>query len=87
MEASASLAADVRDAMLASKIVSYSQGFQLLREASRDFNWGLDLAVSAELWRAGCIIRSSLLNRMAAAFRKNPDLTSLLCDEWFRQVT
>jgi 6-phosphogluconate dehydrogenase len=61
--------ADLAAGLLAAKIVAYGQGLSLLRAASEDFGWTLDLARIAEIWRAGCIIRSALLNDIAAAVR------------------
>lgn len=60
---------DLESALLAGRIIAYSQGFTLLQAASDAFDWGLDLARIAEIWRAGCIIRSAMLNDMAAAVR------------------
>lgn len=71
------------DALLASKIVSYAQGFMLMREASEHFEWSLQYGSIAQLWRGGCIIRSVFLNDIKAAFDKNPELDNLLVDEYF----
>ena len=62
----------LEQALLAARIISHSQGFDLLVAASRTYDWSLDLARCAEIWRAGCIIRSALLNDIAAAFRAGP---------------
>ncbi len=78
--------ADVRDALLAAKIISYAQGFMLLRQASREENWDLDFGGIAMLWRGGCIIRSVFLERIRDAFRNAKDLESLLMDPWFSGV-
>jgi 6-phosphogluconate dehydrogenase len=86
----ASLAAsfidDVRDALLAAKIISYAQGFMLMRQASHEFAWTLDFGNVAMLWRGGCIIRSVFLERIRDAFRARLDLESLLMDPWFADV-
>ena len=75
--------ADLHDALYASKIVSYAQGFMLLDAASIDNGWNLDLGAVAGLWRAGCIIRSRFLNDITTAFNRSPDLPSLLLDTFF----
>ncbi len=75
--------ADLHDALYASKIVSYAQGFMLLRAASEEFGWDLDPGLIAGLWRAGCIIRSQFLDDITSAYRKHPDLPNLLFDEFF----
>lgn len=69
---------DLRDALHASKLVSYAQGFALLRCASDAFGWKLDLASIARMWRGGCIIRSAFLNDMAGAFEADGTLGHLL---------
>lgn len=80
--------ADLHDALYAAKIVSYAQGFMLLRSASEEYGWDLDLSMIAGLWRAGCIIRSRFLTEITAAYRKNPSLTNLLLDDYFtHQIT
>ncbi len=76
--------ADLGDALYAAKIISYTQGFMLLRFASEEFAWNLDLGTIAGLWRAGAIIRSRFLNDITAAYRRDPDLTNLLLDDFFR---
>ena len=68
--AHAVLEADLEKALLAAKIIAYAQGFSLLTAASEEYDWNLDLAVCAEIWRAGCIIRSGLLDDMARAVRE-----------------
>ncbi|MBI4875751.1 MAG: decarboxylating NADP(+)-dependent phosphogluconate dehydrogenase [Acidobacteria bacterium] len=77
---------DVRRALLASKLVSYAQGFMLMREASKENNWGLNFGNVALVWRGGCIIRSVFLGQIKAAFDKNPNLDNLLLDDYFRGV-
>jgi 6-phosphogluconate dehydrogenase len=77
---------DVRRALLAAKMVSYAQGFTLLRAAAREYGWELDFGRIALLWRGGCIIRSVFLGRIKAAFDRDPDLPSLLLDPFFRRA-
>ncbi|MGC9312067.1 MAG: decarboxylating NADP(+)-dependent phosphogluconate dehydrogenase [Sediminispirochaetaceae bacterium] len=77
---------DIRKALLASKIVSYAQGFMLIREAAREFDWDLNYGGIALMWRAGCIIRSVFLGNIKAAFDRTPDLANLLLDDYFRKV-
>ncbi len=76
----------IHDALYASKIVSYTQGFHLLREASRVYGWALELGNIALLWRGGCIIRSRFLNDIKRAFDSTPSLESLLVDDFFRDA-
>ncbi len=73
----------VRDALYASKIVSYAQGFMLLRAASDEFGWDLDYGATAQLWREGAIIKAAFLDDITAAFGRNPDLASLVLDDFF----
>lgn len=80
------LVEDIRKALLASKITSYAQGFMCLREAAKEYNWNLDYGNIALLWRSGCIIRSVFLDKIKNAFDKNPDLSNLLLDDYFRKV-
>ncbi len=75
--------ADLHDALYASKIVSYAQGFMLMAAASEEHGWKLDLGSIASLWRAGCIIRSRFLNDITDAFRRDAELPSLLLDPFF----
>jgi len=77
---------DIRQALLASKIVSYAQGFMLMREAAKEYHWKLNYGSIAMVWRAGCIIRSALLSKIKAAFSGNPDLTNMMLDDYFRDV-
>lgn len=77
---------DVHDALLASKLVSYAQGFMLMRAAAAEQGWKLDYGAVALLWRGGCIIRSSFLGRIRDAFQRDQVLASLLVDPWFRDV-
>ena len=73
----------VHDALYASKIVSYAQGFMLLKGAAVEYGWDLDYGSIARLWREGCIIRAAFLDDIAAAFDRRPDLPSLLLDQFF----
>ena len=75
---------DIRKALYASKIVSYAQGFMLLREAAKVFGWKLNYGGIALMWRGGCIIRSVFLGNIKAAYDNNPDLDNLLLDDFFR---
>jgi 6-phosphogluconate dehydrogenase len=77
---------DIRRALLASKIVSYAQGFMLMMEASREYKWNLNYGGVALVWRGGCIIRSAFLGQIKAAFDKNQNLENLLLDDYFREV-
>lgn len=69
--------------LYASKIVSYAQGFNVLKQASEQFKWQLDAASIARMWRGGCIIRSAFLDNIASAFEKSPSLSNLLLDDFF----
>ncbi len=75
----------VRQALYASKISAYAQGMAMLRIASHDYEYGLNLGEVASLWRAGCIIRARFLNRITEAFARNPELPNLLLDASFNQ--
>ena len=74
----------IHDALYAAKICSYAQGFALMREASTENDWDLDLGKIALGWRGGCIIRAKFLHRIAEAFERNPELPNLLLDSYFR---
>jgi 6-phosphogluconate dehydrogenase len=74
---------DVRRALYCSKIVSYAQGYMLLREAAKEQGWNLNMGGVALMWRGGCIIRSVFLGNIKAAFDKNPKLENLLLDSFF----
>ncbi|GJQ58150.1 MAG: NADP-dependent phosphogluconate dehydrogenase [Candidatus Scalindua sp. AMX11] len=76
----------VRDALYASKICSYAQGMSLLKRASDEYRYNLDLGRIAKIWRAGCIIRARFLNDITNAYDRNPDLPNLLVDEEFRKA-
>ncbi len=77
---------DVRKALLASKIVSYAQGYMLMREAAKENNWDLNYGGIALMWRGGCIIRSVFLGKIKEAFDNNPQLNNLLIDPYFVSV-
>lgn len=75
----------VRDALYAAKLISYAQGFSLMRRASDRNGWNLDLGTIAKIWRKGCIIRSVFLERITRAFNKNSSLENLLFDAFFHE--
>ena len=75
--------ADLEQALYAAKLVSYAQGFMLLREASLEHDWNLEYGDIALVWRGGCIIRSRFLNAIKAAYDRNPELENLLLDDFF----
>lgn len=77
---------DLRNALFASKIISYAQGYLLMREAAKEYGWKLNYGGIALMWRGGCIIRSSFLGNIKEAFDKNPELNNLLLDEYFRKT-
>ena len=76
---------DLEKALYASKIVSYAQGFTLLRAAAEEFTWKLNYGSIALLWRGGCIIRSAFLEKIKVAFDRNPGLANLLLDPFFKE--
>lgn len=76
----------VRKALLASKIISYAQGFMLIREASENFGWDINYGATALLWREGCIIRSRFLGNIRDAYEANPDLVFLGSDAYFKGI-
>ncbi|MEU9251974.1 NADP-dependent phosphogluconate dehydrogenase [Streptomyces sp. NPDC048270] len=76
-------AARVEQALYASKIVSYTQGFHQIRAGSEEYGWGVDLGAVASLWRGGCIIRAAFLDRIRTAYDTQPALASLLADPGF----
>jgi 6-phosphogluconate dehydrogenase len=73
-------------ALYAAKIISYTQGYQLMRAAAKEFGWNLNYGGIALIWRGGCIIRSVFLGKIKEAFDKNPDLLNLLLDPFFRET-
>ena len=72
---------DIRHALYASKIVSYAQGYMLMRAAAKEYGWNLNYGGIALMWRGGCIIRSRFLGKIKDAFDKNPALSNLLLDD------
>ncbi len=74
----------VRDALYASKICSYAQGFNLIRAGSQNWKWDINLSEMARIWKGGCIIRAKFLDRIKTAYQRDPALTNLLLDEDFR---
>jgi 6-phosphogluconate dehydrogenase len=75
----------VRDALYASKIIAYAQGFEQMSAASAQFNWDLKLGDLATIWRGGCIIRARFLDRIKEAYDRDPKLANLLFDDYFRE--
>ncbi len=79
------LIASVREALYCSKICAYAQGFQLMREAQNEYNWKLNFAEIASIFRGGCIIRARFLQKITDAYTRNPDLVNLLLDPYFNE--
>ena len=77
---------DLKDALFAAKIVSYAQGYTLMRSAAKTYNWNLNYGGIALMWRGGCIIRSVFLGKIKEAFDANPELPNLLLDPYFKGV-
>lgn len=75
---------NIHDALYASKICSYAQGFALIKEAGKEYNWDLDFGKIAMIWRGGCIIRAQFLEHIKEAYDKNHDLQNLLLDDYFK---
>ena len=75
---------NIKDALYASKIVSYAQGYSLMEAAAREFKWKLNYGGIALMWRGGCIIRSAFLSKIKVAFDNNPSITNLLLDPFFK---
>jgi 6-phosphogluconate dehydrogenase len=76
---------DIHDALYASKIISYTQGYMLMQEAAKQYGWNLNYGGIALMWRGGCIIRSIFLANIKEAFDKDPTLSNLLFDDYFKQ--
>lgn len=76
----------IRKALYASKIVSYAQGFALMRAAAKNYGWHLNYGGIALMWRGGCIIRSIFLGKIKEAFDENPDLENLMLDSFFKEA-
>lgn len=77
---------DLEQALYASKIISYAQGFLLMRETAKELKWNLNYAGIAQMWRGGCIIKSVFLGDITAAYNKNPELETLLFDDFFNKA-
>jgi 6-phosphogluconate dehydrogenase len=77
--------AALRDALYAAKIVSYTQGYMLMRAAADEYGWNLNYGGIAAIWRGGCIIRSAFLSNIKTAFDRDPELSNLLLDPYFRE--
>ncbi len=75
---------DLREALYAAKIISYTQGYMLMRAAAAEYGWQLNYGGIALMWRGGCIIRSAFLGKIKEAFDRNPALTNLLLDPYFQ---
>jgi 6-phosphogluconate dehydrogenase len=76
----------LHDALYASKIISYAQGFMLMSEAAKEFGWDLNYGEIALMWRGGCIIRSTFLGNIKTAYDNNPQLENLALDSFFTQA-
>ena len=76
----------VRDALYASKIISYAQGFMLMQQAAKEYGWNLNYGDIALMWRGGCIIRSQFLGNIKQAYESNPKLENLLLDDFFKDA-
>jgi len=77
---------DIREALYASKIVSYTQGYMLMRVAAAEYNWNLNYGGIALMWRGGCIIRSVFLGKIKEAFDRDPSVNNLLLDPYFKEA-
>jgi 6-phosphogluconate dehydrogenase len=77
---------DLEQALYASKIISYAQGFMLIQNAAKEYSWKLNKPEIALMWRGGCIIRSVFLKDITKAYRSNPDLENLLFDDFFNKA-
>jgi 6-phosphogluconate dehydrogenase len=77
---------DIRKALYASKIISYAQGYMLMKEAAKEYKWSLNYGGIALMWRGGCIIRSRFLGKIKEAYDRNPSLTNLLLDDFFKKA-
>ncbi|WP_218508955.1 decarboxylating NADP(+)-dependent phosphogluconate dehydrogenase [Variovorax sp. dw_308] len=80
------LVAKVHDALYASKVISYTQGFDLIKTMGEKRNWGLDFGGIASIWRGGCIIRARFLNRITEAYRSDPQLANLMLAPFFKDL-
>lgn len=77
---------DLQQALLFAKIISYTQGYMLMQQASKQYNWSLDCGAIASIWREGCIIKSAFLDNIKVAFDNNPNLENLLFDPYFKTI-
>jgi 6-phosphogluconate dehydrogenase len=77
---------ELQMALYASKLISYTQGYLLIRAAAAEYKWDLNYGGIAQMWRGGCIIRSVFLDKIKAAFDKNPNLKNLLLDDYFNSI-
>ena len=77
---------DIRKALYAAKIISYAQGYSLMRAAAKEYGWNLAYGNIALIWRGGCIIRSRFLGKIKEAYDKNPDLANLMLDDYFKST-
>jgi 6-phosphogluconate dehydrogenase len=75
--------AAIHDALYCSKICAYAQGFQLMKEAEREYKWALNFATIAQIWRGGCIIRARFLQKITDAYNTQPELKNLMLDSYF----
>lgn len=78
---------ELRQALYFSKVMSYAQGFSQMKMASEEYEWNLDYGEIAKIWRAGCIIRARFLQDITEAYEKNADLSNLLLDEYFTEIS
>ncbi len=84
--AKSALITAIHDALYCSKICSYAQGFQLMREAQKEYKWKLNFGEIAQIWRGGCIIRAVFLQKITEAYARQPDLANLLLDPYFAKT-
>jgi 6-phosphogluconate dehydrogenase len=85
-EAAKQFTEDVRQALYASKIIAYAQGFNQIQAGSAEYDWGITPGDLATIWRGGCIIRAKFLNRIKEAFDEDPDLPTLIVAPYFRSA-
>jgi 6-phosphogluconate dehydrogenase len=76
----------IRQALYASKVCSYAQGFALMREAGKEYGWDLGFGEIAKIWRGGCIIRARFLHRITEAYQRDPNLPNLMLDPFFKGI-
>ena len=85
-KATRGLVDDIQEALYASKIVAYAQGFEHLAAGSKEYRWGVDLGALATIWRGGCIIRAKFLDRIKEAYEEAPELPSLMLAPFFEKA-